>query len=195
MRSVPQLLIAAISLACAADSTAPPNLVTQPKFSAQDQPAELPNVFRYETGTIFAVIDTKTDLWAYAGLPDDPRSLGRCGGTGTFSSAYIQDAGQLQEVIHEIAKADNVNIHVYRLSTFTGFCTSTPIASGKGNASYHDNDYFVTGNGIEAYGNVIDGFVTLTDGRRAKVQAQNLWHVYPDGSAQVIVRKVLMNVF
>ena len=133
-------------------------------------------------------------MWAFAGLPDDPRQLAACGGTGTFSSAYVQDAGELRQVIHEIARADNVNIHVFRASTFDSWCTSAPIASGKGKAVFHDSDFFVTGNHIEAYGTSFEGMVTLTDGRRANLAAHNLWHVYMDGSAQLIVRSVVMKV-
>src|SRR5437868_1914702 len=141
MRSSPLLLVAAIVMACAVDTTEPRQLVLQPQLSTQ-APSELPNVFRYSGEALFGVIDPETDLWAFAGFPDDPTQLSDCGGPGAaFNTFYFQDAGQLRNVIHEIAKGDDVNIHVYRFSTFVDPCTSAPIARGTGSVLYHDSDF------------------------------------------------------
>jgi len=196
MRPSPLLLVTAVALACAVDSTAPPRqLALQPSFTSQAPPAELPNVFRYSGEALFGVIDPETDLWAFAGFPDDPTQLTDCGGPGAvFSTFYVQDAGQLRNVIHEIVKGDEVNIHVYRFSTFVDPCTSEPIARGKGSLLYHDSDLLVTGNGTDSFGVGIYGTVTLTSGQTAKLWARNLWHIYPDGTVRRIFRRVTMNV-
>ena len=196
MRPSPLLLVTAVALACAVDSTAPPSqLRLQPTFSSQAPPAELPNVLRYSGESAFTLIDTETDLRAFAGLPDDPTQLADCGGPGAaFNTFYAQDAGVLRNVIHEIVKGDDVNIHIYRLSTYVDPCTSAPIARGKGSVLYHDNDLILTGTGTDSYGVGIYGTVTLTNGQSAKVWARNLWHIYPDGTVRRIFRRVTMNV-
>jgi len=192
MRPSALLLVAALGLACVADTTEPPKLIMQPRFSSEAPPAELPNVFRYNGEAMFGVSDPNTDLWAFAGWPADFSQLERCGGPGAhFDTFYIQEAGQLSAVIHQIVKGDDVRIVVYRLSTFD-FCTSQPVAVGTGSVSWHDSDFNVSGTRTETYGTHIDGTVTLTDGTSAKLTARNLWHVYPDGTTIRVYRNVTM---
>jgi hypothetical protein len=196
MRPFPLFLATGVALACAVDTTAPPSQLTlQPAFTNQAPPAELPNVFRYSGEGAFGVADAETDLFALAGFPDDPTQITDCGGPGAaFNTFYVQEAGQLRNVIHQIVKGDNVNIHVYRFSTFVDPCTSKPIARGTGSLLYHDSDVLVTGNGTDSYGVGIYGTVALTNGQTAKLWARNLWHVYPDGTVRRIFRRVTMNV-
>jgi hypothetical protein len=183
--------LAAISLACATDSTEPRKLVLrQPQFTSQAAPSELPNVFRYNSESGFGVIDTESDLWAFAGFPYVASDGPRCGGSGAMDTFYFQEAGQLQGVIHQIAKGDNVRITVYRFSTFD--CNATPIATGTGSITWHDSDYFVTGKGTESYGVHINGTVTLASGGTATVHAHSEWHVDANGP-RLINRRVLLS--
>ena len=194
MRPFPLLLVAAATLACAIDTTEPQKIVLQARFSSQAPPSELPNVIRYQLESGFGVIDPQPDLWAFAGFPEDLSQSEDCGGPGVhFDSFYVQDAGQIQGVIHEIIKGDNVRITVYRFSTFDP-CTSKPLAVGTGTLSYHDNDFFVTASGTETFGVHIDGTVTLTNGQTATLTARNLWHVFPDGTVRRVYRNVTMRV-
>jgi hypothetical protein len=184
------LFLAALTIACAVDSTEPRHLVAPPRFSSQSAPSELPNVIRYGIETGFGVIDPVPDLWVFAGFPEDLSQSEDCGGPGaSFDTFYFQDAGQIKGVIHEIGKGDDVRISVYRFSTFDP-CTSKPIAVGTGSVIYRDNDFFETGTGTETFGVHIDGIVTLAKGGTARVLARNLWHVFPDGTVSRVYRNV-----
>jgi hypothetical protein len=192
LRTSASSLLAVAAIACVADPTQP---APPPGYSLDISAAapDVPNVWRYQDHLITGVRDPITDLWAYGGLPDDPRQLVRCGGTELFTVVDVHDAGVRQQVIHELYKASNVNIHVYRASTFTGFCTSVPLAQGTGVMRFVDNDFNLTSGRVETYGNQIEGRVTLANGETAHLSAHNRWQIAPDGSEQVIVRRVLLS--
>ena len=79
MRSYPLLLITSLLIACASDSTAPLRVPDQVRLSVVASNAESPNVIRFSNNTFsFGIIDTKMDLVAFAGLPNNPKNATAC---------------------------------------------------------------------------------------------------------------------
>ena len=196
MRSYPLLLITSLTIACASDSTAPLRVPDQVRLSVVASNAESPNVIRFSNNTFsFGIIDTKTDLVAFAGLPNNPKNATACdnGTDDSYSFVDIHEAGVRQDAIKFMAKGNDVNLDVYRLSTFEGFCVSNTIAHGVGKISYHDNDFFETGGGNNTFGWHMDGPVTLTDGSVSNLMAHNLWQLLPNGLFRRIYRQVKLS--
>ena len=194
MRPSLLLLLTPFAFGCAVDTTEPPAVPLQPQLSVAAAPTDLPNVIRFRDVFVFGIIDPNTDLWAFAGLPDNPKQATECGGPdGSYAVVDIQNVGVRKEVLKVIAKGDQVNLDVYRLSTFVDICTSTPIAHGKGSISYHDNDFFETGGGNNTFGWWMGGPVTLATGGTANLLAHNLWQLLPNGTFRRVFRQVKLS--
>jgi hypothetical protein len=146
-------------------------------------PSELPNVFRFEGMVGGAVIvDPKTDLIAIDGLPENPAELAECGGTSEILNlGDFQVSGDLSGVFHLLARAE-LNIHVYRLSTFVDICTSPPLARGTGRLTINDNDAGVSGTRTNSFGHRLNGRVTLAGGGSAHLAAHARLQIHPDGT-------------
>ena len=186
------LFAASFALGCAADSAGPISAPLQPRLDLTTG-AEFPNVLRFQSAFVFAVQDPETDLIAIAGLPDDPTQGPGCGGSEPLSIADIQWAGVRQEVIHALAKGDDVNLHVYQLSTFQGPCRSSPIAVGEGRITYVDNDRFLSGTRANTWGFRMGGTVSLAGGGSAHLMAHNRFLILPDGTFSRIFRQVRLS--
>jgi hypothetical protein len=193
MRPSLLLLVPSFALGCAVDSTEPPNAPLHAKMDAVTAGPEFPNVIRFQDQFAFAIADTETDLIVFAGLPDDPTEASFCGGDEPFAIVDFQFAGVRQDVIHILAKGDDVNLHVYQFSTFEGPCVSSPIAVGTGRVMYLDNDAFVTGTGANSWGFRIGGDVSLVGGGSAHLMAHNRFQILPDGTFRRVFRQVRLN--
>jgi hypothetical protein len=197
MHRYPILLVSALALGCTADTTAPISAPFGVRLSIVGAANDQPNVVRYQTQFAAGIIDTKTDLLAFAGLPNNPKqALGCIGGTdASYGVLSVQDVGVMHDALREIAKADGVNLDVYRLSTFEGFCVSDPVAHGTGRVVYHDNDFYETGGGNNTFGWDMGGEVTLagTNGATANLLAHNLWQLLPTGTFRRILRQVTLS--
>lgn len=191
MRPIPLLLVASLALGCAADPIAPRTAPVDPQLQLAQAAAEFPNVIRVQDYFVFGIQDPSTDLLAVAGLPDDPpRTWFYCGGTDFGAVVDLQFAGVLKSAINTLMKGSDVNIDVYRRSTFFSICDSPVLAHGKGRVMYVDNALeFIPGK-LDSYGFRIEGPVTLAASGTAMLLAHNRWHILPDGTPQLIFRKV-----
>jgi hypothetical protein len=154
-----------------------------PQFNFSNGPSNLPNVFRFE-GTVggAAVVDPRTDLVAFDGLPENPADLAECGGTDEILNlADFQISGDLSGVFHLLAQAE-LNIHVYRLSTFIDICASEPLAQGTGRLIIDDNDAGVSGTRTNSFGHRLNGPVTLAGGGDAHLAAHSRFQIMKDGT-------------
>lgn len=193
MRPSAILLVTCVALACAPDSTAPRSRLSAPHLALQSA-LEVPNVVRFESEYFFGITDTETDLIAFAGLPADPRNWYGCGGTEPLQALDFQYVGLLQEAIKGLMKDGDVNLSVYRFSTYAGFCWSNPIATGKGRVTYVDNNVF--GANVtygDAWGWRMEGPVTLVAGGTANLAAHNRWQALPNGTVRRIFRQVRLS--
>lgn len=191
MRHYP-LLIASVALACADHTTAPPAVQIEPRLSAADAQ---PNVQRFTAEFVFGIADSKTGLIAFAGLPDNPRDVVECGGTVElhFVVAEHQWVGFRQDIIKAIAKANDANLDVYDLSTFTGVCGSDPIAHGTGRMAAHANDLFMTSDRAYLFGFSMQGTVTLATGGTAHLSADALEQISASGEFRQTVGNVTLS--
>lgn len=194
MRPVPLLFLALLSLACAGDPTTPPSHPIQHSSVAQyssvaASSAAEPNVIRFADEFAVGIYDPEADLVAWAGLPSNPDNLIGCGGTEPYQSGDFQFVGVLHDAIRALVKADHVNLHVFRLSTFGG-CGSVPIAQGVGRLMYTDSDIFWDGEGNDTWGFRMEGTVALASGGTAHLVAHNRWQIQPNGTQRLIFRDV-----
>lgn len=192
MRRFIPMLLAFLALACSGDPTAPRTPDLHPSFGVASSAAE-PNVIRFSDQFAVAIFDPETDLVAFAGLPADPMKSTDCGGAEPFAFADWHFAGVLQDAIKALVKADPVNLHVYRLSTFVDICVSTPIAQGVGRVMYTDSDVFYTGGRNDAWGFRMGGTVSLASGGTAHLLAHNRWQIFPNGTLRRIFRQVKLS--
>lgn len=201
MRSSKPLLALIVALALPACEPSSPVAPVdgQPQLTYMNGPDELPNVIRFGAEYTINIVDLNTDLRAFAGLPDDPSSHILCQqfgftGTETFETSPIQDAGQLQEVIHRIANDGEANLHVYRLSTFNGFCRTPVLARGVGRLMAADNDLTFSGTRTNTWGWHMTGPVTiLATGETAMLNAQNRFEGSATDPVRLLFRRVLLN--
>lgn len=192
MRPSLLLLVSSFALGCAAESAGPPP-VSQPRLTAAASGPEFPNVIRFQDEFVFGIQDAVTDLIAIAGLPDDPTQERGCDGSEPYAIVDIQEAGVRQGVLHTLVKGDEVNLHVYQLSTFVSPCESSPIAVGEGRIMYVDNDLFGSGTRGNSWGYRMGGDVTLVGGGSAHLVAHNRWQILPDGTLRRVFRQVRLN--
>ena len=188
-------LLSVLALSCTDTSPTgmnPSQVATQAEIS--NGPADLPNVFRFEGivgGGVFA--DSRTDLLAIDGLPEDPTELDICGGTeGILNLADFQVSGALREVFQLLAQAEE-NIHVYQLSTFVDICTSEPIAQGVGRLILNDNDAAVSGTRTNSFGARLNGPVTLAAGGTAQLVAEARLLIEQDGTFREVSSTVQLS--
>jgi hypothetical protein len=196
MRTYPPLfLLVTLIAGCAVDTTEPG--LSPPRaahFSYSNASLDQPNVVRFRDQFAFGIVDLETDLVAFAGLPDNPKTSIDCdNGSDAFQLANITESGLRSDAIKFIAKSADMNLDVYRLSTFEGFCVSDQLAHGVGRISYHDNDLFETGGGNDTFGWQMGGPVTLSTGGSANLLAHNLWQLLPNGSFRRIYRQVKLS--
>jgi hypothetical protein len=185
-RHVLATLLAVLTPGCtepwSTDPVRPPE-APAPQLGVANAPSSLPNVFRFE-GTVggAVVTDPRTDLVVIDGLPEDVADLEVCGGDDEiFNLADVQVSGDLTGVFHLLAQAE-LNIHVYRLSTFVDICTSDPLARGKGRLIIEDNDAGVSGSRTNSFGHRLEGPVTLADGGKAQLAAHLRFLIKTDGT-------------
>lgn len=133
-----------------------------PQMSFSNGPSVLPNVFRFEGILVVGVIDVEADLAAVAGVPADRSTHPACGGDAEPTIA-VQDAGQIQGVIHRLMSDGDVPIGVYRWSTFSGYCVTEPLAHGTGRITSTDNDLTFSGTRTNSWGYNIGGDVTVLE--------------------------------
>jgi hypothetical protein len=196
MRSYPLLLITSLTLACAVDNTGPRPMANQVRLSITGANPDGPNVIRFRSSNFaFGIIDLNTDLLAIAGLPDNPKNATECpnGTDNSYSVVDVHEAGVRQDAIKFMANSSDVNLDVYRLSTFDEICTSNTIAHGVGRISYHDNDFYETGGGNNTFGWHMGGPVTLTNGSSVTLLAHNQWQLLPKGLYRRIYRQVKLS--
>jgi hypothetical protein len=182
-----------IMLGCTEGLTTGPHH-QEPGFNYSNGPSNLPNVFRFD-GIVGGalVFDPETDLIAIDGLPDNPGDASICGGTEEIANlANFQVSGDLSGVFHVLAQSE-LNIHVYRLSTFESICTSEPIAQGRGRLIINDNDAAVSGTRTNSFGHRLIGPVTLADGSTAQLAAHSRFLIKQDGSFEVASQKVQLS--
>jgi hypothetical protein len=191
---LPLLLLAtSLALGCAADSTEPRPAPFHPTLAAVAAGPEFPNVVRYQDQFVVSIQDPETDLWAFAGLPDDPTQSAFCGGDEPFAIVDFQLAGVREGAVHAWAKGDDVNLDVYQRSTFVSPCVSTPIAEGTGRVMYVDSDAFLTGHAGVSWGFRMGGDVSLVGGGSAHLLAHNRFQILPDGTFRRVFRQVRLN--
>ena len=191
MRPFPALSLALLALACSGDPTAPRTPDLHPSFDVASSPQNVPNVFRVRGEFATGILDTETDLIAWAGLPADPTQLVDCGGAELLQIANWQFVGdKLQAAIKALVKLDPANLAVYRLSTFVDPCVSKPLAQGTGRVMYTDSDIFYTGGREDSWGFRMEGTVTLASGGTAHLLAHNRWQIQTDGTVRRIFRQV-----
>jgi hypothetical protein len=183
----PYFLAAAVlwaaTVGCDTQSTGPGPAGSRPEFNFSNGPSNLPNVFRFE-GMVggAAIVDPRTDLIAFDGLPENPADLAECGGIEEILNlADFQVTGNLSGVFHVLAQAD-LNIHVYQLSTFIDICTSEPLGRGTGRLIINDNDAGVSGSRTNSFGHRLNGPVTLAGGGAAHLAAHSRFLVQKDGT-------------
>lgn len=188
-------VLGAVTLGCRdTPSTGPNPNSSGPQYNFSNGPSNLPNVFRFE-GMVggAAVVDPRTDLVAFDGLPDNPADLAECGGTDEILNlADFQVSGDLSGVFHLLAQAE-LNIHVYRLSTFVDICTSQPLAQGSGRLIINDNDAGVSGTRTNSFGHRLNGPVTLAGGGTAHLAAHSRFQIKKDGSFQLVSSGVTLS--
>lgn len=161
-----------------------------PQYNFSNGPAELANVFRFEdiVGGGF-ILDPEADLILWVGLPENPADASVCSGAEDFDPGDIQLVGLLREVLQVLIQAE-VHIHIYRLSTFSDFCTDAPLAQGFGRFILNDNDVTVSGARTNSFGVQVTGPVTLAVGGTAQVSAHARFLIDQDGSFTVATSDV-----
>lgn len=189
MRYTPILLLVPLVFACSPDTTAPRSLLLQPRFSALTADDASPKIMRFRDQFVFLIADPQTDLIGFAGLPDPISSAPDCGGTDAYAIVDFKQVAVRDEVIHWLVRGHDVNLDVFRRSTFEDLCTQTPYAHGKGVIKYHDNDLIEAGS-ENTFGWYASGTVTLTDGSTSGLLEHNLWQLLPTGTYRRIYRQV-----
>lgn len=192
MRPYPLLLLPAFALGCAVDTTAPRPIPFHPLLSVTAADEESPKIMRFSDQFAFGILDTKTDLIGFAGLPDDISQSPDCGGTDSYAIVDIRQVEVREDVFHWLVRGHDVNLDVYQLSTFVDLCTSTPVAHGRGTLKYHDNDLIETGR-ENTFGWWAAGPVTLASGGSANLLEHNLWQLLPTGTFRRIFRQVKLS--
>lgn len=181
-------LLALSLLAC----EQPPTVMSpvEPGLDFLQGPTELPNVFRTEAGIGISVPDPESGLIVFAGLPNPPSSLIRCGGTVPFDPVSIQTSGQLRDVLQDLRIGRDITISVFNLSSFRGPCASTPFAVGQGMAMRTDNDLATSLTRANTFAMRVGGDVSTANGDRYHVNAELRFVVLPDFSFKTVVQSV-----
>jgi hypothetical protein len=163
---------------------------TEPRFDFLEGPTVLPNLFRTEANIGISVPDPESGLLVFAGLPNPPSSLVRCGGTVPFDPVSIQSSGELRDVLQDLRIARGITISVFYLSSFRGPCASTPFAVGQGMAMRTDNDLLTSLTRANTFAMRVSGDVSAANGDRYHVNADLRFVVLPDFSFKTVVQSV-----
>jgi hypothetical protein len=191
------LLGGGLSMACADHPATGPVVAEplQPEFNISNGPPVLPNVIRFEVGVGGgAIADPETDLLVVAGLPENPADAFDCGGTEPGDAGTIQIVGGQgrTDALKALVQAD-VHLHVYQLSTFVDFCTSSPIGQGTGRLVVNDNDITVSGTRVNSFGASITGRVSLAGGGTARLSSHIRSLIFPDGTVRQVTSTVRLS--
>ena len=190
------VLLSFAALACEQPDTSPTDV---PQFNFMNGPDDLPHVIRSQFAFAVSVVDPATGLRVLAGLPTVPASHILCqalgpqyNGTEDFQLQNEQFIGS--DPIVYLDNTTGVNLHVYRTSTFMGFCRSTVYAQGTGMVVGTDNDFAGTGSRTNVFGYHITGDVTVVaTGEAARLNAFYRFQIGQDGTIQILTRKVQLN--
>jgi hypothetical protein len=174
-------------------------LTELPAYDFTNGPDELPNVLRSQTTFAVNIMDPGSGLRVFAGLPALPAAHVACqvfgppfNGTEQFQLQNEQLVGTEPPFVYLLNTAD-VNLHVYQLSTFMGFCRSTIYAQGSGKLMGTDNDLTGSGTRSNVWGFHMTGDVTLaTTGQSAQLNAFVRFLAGPNGF-QILARKVALH--
>lgn len=192
MRPYPLLLLPAFALGCSVDTTGPRPTPFHSLLSVTAADEVSPKIIRFRDQFLFGILDTNTDLLGIAGLPDDISRSSACGGTDPFAVVDFKQVTVRNDIIHWLVRGHDVNLDVYQLSTFEGFCVSAPLAHGRGTIKYHDNDVYETGK-ENTFGWWAAGPVAFASGGSANLLMHNLWQLLPDGTFRRIFRQVKLS--
>lgn len=175
------LLSAPLAFMAACADTPPTAPADERMYADEIAAASEGGVVRFEGTVLIFTQDPAADLRLFIGLPDDPRQLPQCGGTATFDSINYQRSGIDRDAIQVLARAEGVNVHLYRRSTYRGVCVTAPLAQGEGRLVYTDNDYFGSENPRHnSFGFSLLADVAFADGGAGTVHARN--QIIIDGS-------------
>ena len=194
--SITMVLLSLAVLACEQADTSPTEV---PQYNFSNGPDELPNILRQEFAFAVSIVDPATGLRAIAGLPTVPASHISCQalgpqftGTENFQLHDEQLVGDGPVVY--LNNTDDVNLHVYRISTFMGFCRSVVYAQGVGKVIGTDNDFTGTGPRSNPFSVHLTGDVTIVaTGETARLNAFVLFQIGQNGVFQIVTRKVELN--
>lgn len=194
--SVAIVLFALAALACDRQDTSPTDA---PRFDFTNGPDELSNVIRDQFAFAVPIMDPTTGLRVFAGLPTIPASHISCQalgpqytGTENFQLQNEQFVGS--DPLIYLGHTANVNLHVYRISTFMGFCRSTVYAQGTGTLVGTDNDFAGSGDRTNVFGYHITGEVNVvTTGETARLNAFYRFQIDRSGAIQILARNVQLN--
>jgi hypothetical protein len=165
----------------------------EPRFDFTNGPSDLPNVIRFEEeGGVGVIYDPETDLLLLVGLPENPADAFDCGGTEPFDRNAVQVVGILREVFKVLLKSEP-HLHVYQGSTFTGFCSSVPLAQGMGRLILNDNDAAVSGTRTNSFGASVTGQVTFASGGTAQLSAHVHFLIARDGTFREVSSAVQLS--
>lgn len=183
-RTFSYLVLLSTLAACA--ETSPTDMpARQATIQAMDA---APAVYRYEGTVLIATQDPSADLRLIIGLPTVPQQSVLCGGSETFDMASYQESGIDRDAIQALARSGDINVHVYRRSTYAGVCRTTPLAQGTGQLVYTDNDLYGSENPRRnSFGFSLHANVTLAAGGDATVHAENRFVVNSDGTFNMVV--------
>lgn len=194
----PKLAVVVLSLLAVLVSCDSPNAprAEKPQYDYMNGPDDLPHVARFEGHVAVNIVDPETGLRAVAGLPVVPSAHIACrvfGFTGSerFQLLPIQDVGTEPPFVRLIA-SDDVNLHVYEIRSFLGFCRSTVHARGTGRLTSNDNDLTFSGERWNVWGWHFTGNVTvLASGETKRLNAFIKFRARRgEGPVEILTRKV-----
>ena len=199
MRAAPRALYLLMFTVIACDTPTVPETET-PQYNFTNGPDELPNVTRYENRFSLNIPDPETGLRAFVGLPTVPGSFIGCqvfgppfNGTEQYQILPEQIVGDEAPFV-QLINADDVNIHVFKIATFFGFCRSQVYAQGTGKFTNNDNDLTFSGERWNVWGGHIRGDVTITEtGEKAHLNAYIRLRARPGVPAEILARSVTLN--
>ncbi len=183
--------LAALASACSETTSPDASLNPAQNVSLETGSAE---VYRDERTVLIGIQDPAADLRLFIGLPADPRQLPQCGGTEGFDTMLYQEVGLSPEPVQVLARSGDVNVHVYRRSTYLGVCRTTPLAQGTGRLVYTDNDFYGSANPRNnSFGFSLHADVTFTAGGGGAVLARSQIVVGNDGTFNSLVNFIQLS--
>ena len=194
--SISMVLLSLAALACEQADTSPTDV---PQFNFANGPDELPNIIRQQFAFAVSILDPATGLRALAGLPAVPASHISCQAlgpqfTGTENFQLHEEQLVGSDPVVYLNNTADVNLHVYRISTFMGICRSVVYAQGTGKVVGTDNDFEGSGSRSNVFGFHMTGDVTVVaTGETARLNAFVRLQIGQNGALQILTRKVELN--